>query len=245
MSVINCKRVLLKLSGEALAASSGFGIDVNTIQPVIDNIHGVIQKYSLELAIVIGGGNILRGGRAAFKDKIHRNTADQMGMLATMINGLALRDILTKNGIKAIAFSAKSIDGVLDTVDIIKAKQFLSDGYVVIFSGGTGNPFVTTDSAASLRAVEIEADAILKATTVNGVYDSDPNKNKNAKKYDKISFTEALQQGLAVMDIAAFAQCREFNIPICVFNLDTENVISRVLSGERVGTWVTGGNESD
>ncbi|MDC0535081.1 UMP kinase [Francisellaceae bacterium] len=245
MSALNCKRVLLKLSGEALSNNNGFGIDVDAIKPVIDNIAKAIKDHGVELAIVIGGGNFLRGGRAVFKNKINRNTADQMGMLATMINGLALRDILISSGIKAVVFSAKGIDGLLDPVDTLKAKKLLTEGYVVVFSGGTGNPFVTTDTASSLRAVEIEADSIFKATTVNGVYNADPNKNLAAKKYDHITFTEVLQKELAVMDIAAFAQCKEFNIPICVFNLDMENVISRVLSGEHVGTWVTGDNKND
>ena len=220
---------------------NGFGIDIGCTQKIINNIKSALDQHSIEIGIVIGGGNILRGGRASFQNKISRNTADQMGMLATLINGLALRDMLIANDLKAITLSARSVEGVLDPIDVIKAKQYLSDGYIVIFSGGTGNPYVTTDSAASLRAVEIQADALLKATTVDGVYNVDPNKDPNAKKYHKISYSEVLKKELGVMDIAAFAQCRDFNIPICVFNMNVEDSISLVLSRHSQGTWITKG----
>jgi uridylate kinase len=238
MSLPKYSRVLLKISGESLATQDGFGIDVDCAQVIVDSIKQAIYENKTEIAIVIGGGNILRGGKAQFKQKINRNTADQMGMLATIINGLALRDILISAGVKAITLSAKNIEGVVDSANSLKAKEYLSAGYVVIFSGGTGNPFVTTDSAASLRAIEIDANALLKATTVDGVYDSDPNKNKNAKMFTKISFADVLSKELAVMDISAFVQCRDFDIPICVFNMKAENSISDVLQGGNVGTWV-------
>ena len=170
---------------------------------------------------------------------VQRATADQMGMLATMMNALALRDLFINNNIKSEVLSSKPISGVMEAASSQVAKKMLCDGNIVIFAGGTGNPFVTTDSTASLRAVEIEADAILKATTVDGVFNSDPNKDINAIKYDWISFDDVVKKELAVMDLGAFTQCRDFNIPICVFNMnDAENLL-KVLFEKNIGTWVS------
>jgi uridylate kinase len=160
-----------------------------------------------------------------------------------MMNALALRDMLMASGVKAEALSAKAIDGVLPAAGAHISKKLLHDGNVVIFAGGTGNPFVTTDSAASLRAVEIGADAILKATTVDGVFDADPRVNPGAKKYQHVSFDEVVQKELAVMDLSAFTQCRDYNIPICVFNMEQPENLLKVMSGQNIGTWVSNGDE--
>ena len=231
------KRVLLKLSGESLSNDNGFGINVFNAQDIVKQIKE-INSSGVELAIVIGGGNILRGGRANFGNSIKRATADSMGMIATIINALALRDMLISEGVNAEAFSARGIDSLIKTANSFEFNKSLSNGNVVIFSGGTGNPFVTTDSAASLRAVEIGADAILKATTVDGVYNKDPNKFLDAERFDKITFNEVLSKELSVMDLGAFMQCRDFNIPICVFDMQKENALIDVLDGSATGTWV-------
>ena len=230
------KRVLIKLSGESLS-TDGFGIKVSAIQGVVHDIKKTLQ-LGVQLAIVIGGGNIVRGGRANFQDQIERSTADTMGMLATMINALALSDILSYIGVKNEVLSSRGMDGVLQSSDPKLAKRYLNEGKVVIFAGGTGNPFVTTDTTATLRAIEIQADAILKVTTVDGVYDKDPNKYKDAVKFEILSFNEALKHEFAVMDLGAFIQAREFNIPICVFNFNSSGALLRVLKGEFEGTWI-------
>ncbi|WP_116963520.1 UMP kinase [Fastidiosibacter lacustris] len=236
MSHPSFKRVLIKLSGESLSIN-GFGIQVEAVKEIIHDIKRA-QVMGVQLAIVIGAGNILRGSKAQFGDQIERSTADTMGMLATMINALALSDILTSNGIDNEVLSSKGIDGVIQTSCPKLAKSYLNTGKVVIFAGGTGNPFVTTDSTASLRAAEIQADAILKITTVDGVYDKDPKEHDNAKKFDVLSFADVLRKELAVMDLGAFIQARDFNIPICVFNLNNSGALMRVLNNEQEGTWV-------
>ena len=230
------KRVLIKLSGECLSAD-GFGIQVDAVKGIIEDIKHIVNK-GVQLAIVIGGGNILRGGRVDFQGQIERSTADTMGMLATMINALGFADILSYAGIQNEVLSARGIDGVLQTSNPKLAKRYLIESKVVIFAGGTGNPFVTTDTTATLRAAEIQADAILKVTTVSGVYDKDPNKHSDAVKFDRLSFDEALSQELAVMDLSAFVQARDFNIPICVFSLNNSGALLRVLEGQPEGTWV-------
>ena len=237
MTTPKLKRILLKLSGESLSSDSGFGIDVNNAQPVIAQIKKLVD-LGVEVAIVVGGGNILRGGRANFGSKIRRSTADSMGMVATMINALALRDMLLSVGVDTEAFSARSIDSLIKSASAHEFNQLLAEGKVVVFSGGTGNPFVTTDSAASLRAVEIGADALLKATTVDGVYDKDPNKHADAKKFDSITFNEVLQKELSVMDLGSFMQCRDFNIPIYVFDMEKENALLDAVVDGTCGTWV-------
>ena len=232
------KRVIIKLSGEALSSNDA-SIDSHAITQILIDIAEVL-KLGVEVAIVIGGGNILRGGRSCFGKKIERATSDHMGMLATMINALALQDILNHSGIEAVALSSYGIDGVISTASITKATSLLTKKKVVIFAGGTGNPFVTTDSAASLRACEIKADALLKATGVDGIYDKDPNQFNDAKRFDRLQFNEVLQQQLAVMDLTAFIQCRDFNIPICVFNMHNKQALVRVVTGQKEGTWVKG-----
>lgn len=232
------KRVLLKLSGESLSADHGFGINVESAQPIINQIKTLVDS-GIELAIVVGGGNILRGGRTNFGDKIKRSTADSMGMVATMINALALRDMLISENVDAEAFSAKGIDGLLKVASAHEFNKELALGKVLIFAGGTGNPFVTTDTTASLRAVEIGADALLKATTVDGVYDKDPNKYADAKRFDKITFAEVVSKELNVMDLGAFTQCRDFGIPICVFDLTQQNALVDAVAKSGYGTWVT------
>lgn len=177
------KRILLKLSGDSLSADQGFGINVESAQPIIDQIK-TLTHQGIKIAIVIGGGNILRGSRVNFGDKIKRATTDSMGTIATMINALALRDMLISEGVAVEAFSAKGVDGLLRVASAHEFNQLLDAGKVLIFAGGTGNPFVTTDTTASLRAVEIGADALLKPTTVDGVYDKDPNKYPDAKRFD-------------------------------------------------------------
>ncbi|APC97484.1 UMP kinase [Francisella frigiditurris] len=231
------KRILLKLSGESLAGNNGFGIDVFNAQTIVSQIKKLVD-VGVEVAIVVGGGNILRGGRADFGDKIRRSTADSMGMIATMINALALRDMLLSEGVEAEAFSARSIDSLIKSASAHEFNKALNEGRVLIFSGGTGNPFVTTDSAASLRAVEIGANALLKATTVDGVYDKDPNKYADAKKFDSITFNEVLRKELCVMDLGSFLQCRDFNIPIYVFDMQKENALLDAVVDGTCGTWV-------
>lgn len=231
------KRVLLKLSGESLASDHGFGVSVDSAKPILTQIKTLIEA-GVELAIVVGGGNILRGGKASFGDKIKRATADSMGMIATMINALALRDMLISEGVDTEVFSAKGLDGLLKVASAHEFNQAMNAGKVVVFAGGTGNPFVTTDTTASLRAVEIGADALLKATTVDGVYDKDPNTHPDAKRFDKISFAEVVVRELSVMDLGAFTQCRDFNIPIYVFDMTQENALIDAISTSKYGTWV-------
>ncbi|MED7788376.1 UMP kinase [Francisella sp. 19X1-34] len=235
---LKLKRVLFKLSGESLSADQGFGINVDSAKPIIDQIKTLVSK-GIELAIVVGGGNILRGGRANFGNKIERATADSMGMIATMINALALRDMLISENVEADVFSAKGVDGLLKVASAHEFNQSLAAGKVLIFAGGTGNPFVTTDTTASLRAVEIGADALLKATTVDGVYDKDPNKYSDAKRFEKITFSEVVAKELSVMDLGAFTQCRDFGIPIYVFDLTQHNALVDAVVDSKYGTWVT------
>ena len=232
------KRVLLKLSGESLSADQGFVINVDSAKSIINQIK-TLANQGVEIAIVVGGGNILRGGRANLGDKIKRATADSMGMIATMINALALRDILLSENVEADVFSAKGVDGLLKVASAHEFNQSLAAGKVLIFAGGTGNPFVTTDTTASLRAVEIGADALLKATTVDGVYDKDPNKYSDAKRFERITFSEVVAKELNIMDLVAFTQCRDFDIPIYVFDLTQPNALVDAVVDSKYGTWVT------
>ncbi|MDF2529829.1 MAG: pyrH [Gammaproteobacteria bacterium] len=231
------KRVLLKLSGEAFAGESQQGVSPERLLAVAKDIQEAVTK-GVQVAIVVGGGNFLRGASVS-NEVISRTTADHMGMLGTILNGLALRDALESINLKTALFSALAVQGVAEGFDYRKAIYSLQQGHIVIFAGGTGNPFVTTDSTASLRAIEINADIILKATKVDGVYTSDPKKDASAKRYDKLTFDEALQKQLAVMDLAAFCQCRDYNIAIQVFNLFKPGALARALSGANEGTLVT------
>jgi uridylate kinase len=227
-------RVLLKLSGEALAGQSNFNHEF--ILKMSQDIVAAVQ-HGQEIGIVVGGGNIMRGStdESGYLDRV---TADQMGMLATMINALSLRDALRSLNVKVELMSAFAISGLFPPVDPILAKQLLSEKTIVIFAAGTGNPFVTTDSAASLRAMEIEADILLKATKVDGIYSQDPKKNPEADIYTFLSFDEVITKKLAVMDLGAFEQCREHNIPIRVFNLFAPGILRDALLGKAVGTLV-------
>jgi uridylate kinase len=231
------RRVLLKLSGEALMGDNAFGIKPMVLERLTSEIKEV-ASCGIQLGIVIGGGNIFRGV-ALEQAGIERVTADQMGMLATVINALAMREALENIGIQTRIMSAIPMSGILDHYDRRKAINQLQVGRVIIFAAGTGNPLVTTDSAASLRGIEIAADVVLKATNVDGIYDADPAKNPNSIKYDKITYKEALKQELGVMDLAAFCQCRDYKMPIRVFNINKPGALVRVALGDNEGTLVS------
>ena len=230
------QRVLLKLSGEALMGSQGFGIDAPTVEriavEVADN-HGL----GVQLALVIGGGNIFRG-LAASASGTDRVAGDHMGMLATVINSLALQDALEKRGVQTRVMSAIEMRAVAEPYIRRRAVRHLEKGRVVIIAAGTGNPFFTTDSAAALRAMEVKADVLLKATRVDGVYSADPEKDPGAVRFEKLTYLEILERGLKVMDATAVSLCMDNNMPIIVFNLNRPGNIRRVILGEKVGTSV-------
>lgn len=230
------KRILLKLSGESLMGEKQFGIDNNRLDSYAQQIKQ-IQDAGVEVAIVIGGGNIFRGVQAE-EGGMDRTHGDYMGMLATMINSMALQAALEKAGIQTRLQSAIEMREIAEPYIRRKAVRHLENGRVVIFGAGTGNPYFTTDSAASLRAIEINADVILKGTRVDGIYTADPEKDKSAVKYDNISFTEVYNKGLQVMDMTAFTLCKENDLPIIVFDMDTPGNLLKVVTGEEVGTLV-------
>jgi uridylate kinase len=230
------KRILLKLSGEALLGGEDYGIDPLTIQRIALEI-GELKAMGVEVAIVIGGGNIFRGAGLA-KAGIDRVTGDHMGMLATVINALALQDSLERQGTYCRVMSAIKINQVCEDYIRRRAVRHLEKGRVVIFAAGTGNPFFTTDSAASLRASEIDADLLIKATKVDGIYDDDPVKNPNAKRFSRLTFDLAISQKLAVMDATALVLCRDNNIPLRIFNIHNEGDLVRVVKGEEIGSLV-------
>jgi len=232
------KRIMLKLSGEALAGQQGYGIDPDIIMGIAKEIRGVVD-LGVQLAIVIGGGNIFRGV-AASSAGMDRASADYMGMLATVMNSLALQDALEKAGVITRVQSAIEMQAIAEPYIRRRAVRHLEKGRVVIFGAGTGNPFFTTDTAASLRAIEIGAEIILKATKVDGVYNADPAKDKNAVKYDQLSYLDVLKQGLEVMDSTATSLCMDNNLPIIVFDLTTSGNIQRVVCGDQIGTVVKG-----
>ncbi|ABP67935.1 uridylate kinase [Caldicellulosiruptor saccharolyticus DSM 8903] len=227
------KRVILKLSGEALGGEKGFGIDWEVVESIAEEISKV-RELGVEVAIVVGGGNFFRGRSA---EHIDRATADYMGMLATVINSLALQSILEKRGIPTRVQSAIEMRQIAEPYIRRRAIRHLEKGRVVIFACGTGNPFFSTDTAAALRAAEIDAEAILLAKKVDGVYDSDPKKNPNAKKYDFITYLDVINQRLEVMDSTATSMCMDNQIPIVVFELAKGNIIKAVM-GENIGTLV-------
>lgn len=237
--MLKYKRVVLKLSGEALAGNQGFGIDPKTIQSIAQQIKEVCE-LGLETALVVGGGNIWRGATGANKG-MDRATADYMGMLATVMNSLALQDALENIGVVTRVQTAVEMRQFAEPYIRRKAIRHLEKGRVVIFAAGTGNPYFSTDTTAALRAAEMEADAILMAKKgVDGVYDSDPKLNPNAKKYETLDFLEVLNQGLQVMDSTAASLCMDNGIPLVVFNLETPGNIMRVVKGEQIGTIVGG-----
>ena len=230
------KRILLKLSGEALMGEGQYGIDPHTIQRIAAEVEELV-KAGVEVGLVIGGGNIFRGAGLA-EAGMERVTGDHMGMLATVMNALAMQDALEHHGLYARVMSAVKINQICEDYIKRRAVRHLEKGRVVIFAAGTGNPFFTTDSAASLRAIEIGADLLIKATKVDGVYTADPVKDPTATRYDKLSFDEVLDQRLAVMDATAIVLCRDHDMPLCVLNINEPGALMKVMQGDHVGTFV-------
>ena len=228
------KRVVIKISGEALAGPSGTGIDNHIVNKVVQQIK-VVHDLGIDVGIIIGGGNFWRGRQGVAMD---RTTADHMGMLATVINSLALQDALEHSGVPTRVQTALTIERVAEPYILRKALRHLEKGRVVIFACGTGNPYFSTDTGASLRAAEIGADVLLCAKNIDGVYDSDPRKNPSAKKIDEISFMDVIKRGIQVMDTTAVSLCMENDINIVVFGLDEENSIVKAATGEKIGTLV-------
>ncbi len=232
------KRVLLKLSGESLMGSQAYGIDPVRLSEYAAQIASVVRQ-GCQTGIVIGGGNIFRGLQGAAKG-MDRIQGDYMGMMATVVNSMALQSALEKEGVKAVLLSGLAIDPVCEKMSSRRAVDYLERGHVVIMAAGTGNPFFTTDSGAALRAVEIRADVLLKGTRVDGVYTADPEKDKTAVKYTRLSFAEAYEKKLKIMDLTAFTLCEENNIPIYVFDMDTAGNLAKVVAGQEIGTLVYG-----
>ncbi|KTD61965.1 UMP kinase [Legionella shakespearei] len=230
------KRILLKCSGEALMGSSQFGIDPSVLDTLARDVAELIQM-GVEVGLVVGGGNLFRG-KALSKAGVGRVTGDHMGMLATVMNALAIRDALERIDMPARIMSAIPMLGVVDSYHRRKAITHLRTGHVVIFAAGTGNPFFTTDTAACLRAIEVGADVVLKATKVDGVYSDDPFKNPDAKRYDYLTYKEVLTKGLEVMDSTAICLCQDQGMPLQVFDMAAPNALKRIVNGERVGTIV-------
>ena len=226
------KRVIIKLSGEALAGEKGFGLDESVIDYVVKQIKKVASE-GVEVGIIIGGGNFWRGRQGSNMD---RTTADHMGMLATVINSLAMQDALEKHGVACRVQTALTITRVAEPYILRKAMRHLEKGRVVIFACGTGNPYFSTDTGAALRAAEIGAEALLLATNVDGIYDSDPKKNPEAKKFDEIAYIDVIKKGLNAMDTTAISLCMENKIPVIAFALSEEDSIVKAVNGEKIGT---------
>jgi uridylate kinase len=235
------QRVLLKLSGEALMGDLGYGIDPIIVQNIAQEVADVVAN-GVQVAIVVGGGNIFRGVQASAKG-MERATADYVGMIATVMNAITLQDALEQKNVPTRVQTAIAMQEVAEPYIRRRAIRHLEKGRVVIFGAGSGNPFFTTDTAAALRAAEIDAEVIFKATKVDGVYDSDPKKNPNAKRYESLTYTHVLTEDLRVMDSTAIAMCRENDIPIIVFDLSEQGNIRRVIAGEKIGTIVGGSCE--
>jgi len=231
------KRILLKLSGESLMGNQSFGLDSDVLENIADEVYSV-TKLGIETGIVIGGGNIYRG-LSAHKQGIDRVTGDQMGMLATVINSLAMQNALEKRGIYTRVQSAIKMDEIAEPLILRRAVRHLEKKRVVIFSSGTGSPYFTTDTAAALRAIEIKADVIIKGTRVDGVYDSDPEKNKKAKMFKKLTYLEVLEKDLRVMDLTAITLCQENKLPIKVFNMNVRGNLKKLVTGENIGTLIS------
>jgi uridylate kinase len=236
------RRVLLKLSGEVLMGEANFGIETHTLSRIANELHDIVQ-LGVQIGLVIGGGNIYRGAGLTAKG-INKVSADYMGMLATVINGLALQDALQKVGIKASVMSAININSVCEHYTQRHAISHLEKGRIVIFVAGTGNPFFTTDSAASLRAIEINADLMIKATKVDGVYSSDPVTNPTAKRFSRLSYNKVIQLGLGVMDTTAVVLCRDNNMPLRVLNIGKAGALSRAIAGFDEGTLIDNDGEA-
>jgi uridylate kinase len=239
VATIKYRRILLKLSGEALAGEQGYGIDPDVISGIAAEIKEVID-LGVEVAVVIGGGNIFRGLAASSKG-MDRASADYMGMLATVMNSLAMQDALEKQGVVTRVQSAIDMQQIAEPYIRRRAVRHLEKGRVVIFSAGTGNPYFTTDTAASLRAMEINAEVILKATKVDGIYSADPKKDKSAVKLPTLTYLEVLQKGLQVMDATATSLCMDNNLPMIIFDMTHRDNIKKVVLGEKIGTIVQGG----
>jgi uridylate kinase len=235
--MIKYKRILLKLSGESLMGDEGYGIDSERLNEYAEQIRE-LQEAGTQVGIVIGGGNIFRG-LSGVTSGFDRVKGDQMGMLATVINSLALQSSLSNLGLKSVVFTAVRMEPVGELYNRDKVVDYLESGKVVILSGGTGNPFFTTDTASALRAVEIGAEIILKGTRVDGVYSADPEKDPNATRYNKISFDEVIKRELNVMDLTAFTMCKENNLPIYVFDMNKKGNLLKVVNGEDIGTLVS------
>src|SRR5579864_2264008 len=231
------KRILLKLSGEALAAGQGFGVDNTRVHEIAAELQEV-HALGVQIAIVVGGGNFFRGVAEQARE-MDRVSADHMGMLATVINALALQDALEKQGVFTRVMSAIEMNQVAEPFIRRRAIRHLEKGRAVIFAAGTGNPYFSTDTAASLRAMEIKADVIIKATKVNGIYDADPVLVKDAKMFDQISYMDILRKGLKVMDSTAISLCKDNNLPIIIFNLNQRGNIKRVVTGDKIGSLVS------
>ena len=237
MSELEHKRILLKFSGESVAGNDEHGIDPKILDNMADSVKSC-KEIGAEIGIVIGGGNLFRGEKLS-EAGMDRVAGDHMGMLATVMNGIALRDALERAGIKTRVMSAISMSGIVEHYDRRLAIQLLSDGFVVIFTAGTGNPFFTTDTAGCLRAIETESDLMLKATRVDGVYDSDPELNKDAKFIDSLSFDDAITKNLKVMDATALTLARDHRLPINVFNVGKQNALKDIISGKKIGTLIS------
>ena len=240
MSNLSYKRFLVKFSGESVAGEEGFGIDPKILDEMAASIKAC-KDLGAQISVVIGGGNLFRGEKLS-KAGMDRVAGDHMGMLATVMNGIALRDALERANIKTRLMSAISMSGLVEHYDRRRAIQLLKDGYVVIFTAGTGNPFFTTDTAACLRAIETQSQIMLKATRVDGVYSEDPEKNDNAIFYEKITFNKAIGENLKVMDATALTLARDHSLPIKVFNINTKDSLKSIILGEKIGTLI---NESD
>ena len=237
MSVLKHKRVLVKFSGESVAGKDDHGIDPLILNDMAASVESCVN-IGAEIGIVIGGGNLFRGEKLN-KAGMDRVAGDHMGMLATVMNGIALRDALERAGIKTRVMSAISMSGIVEHYDRRLAIQLLCDGYVVIFTAGTGNPFFTTDTAGCLRAIETQSDLMLKATRVEGVYDSDPETNKDAKFFDSLTFDEAISKNLKVMDATALTLARDHELPINVFKVSKKDALKDIICGEKIGTLIS------
>ena len=237
MENLKYKRILLKLSGEAMGGESGFGINVNEVEHIASRVKKVFEM-GVQVCVVIGAGNIWRGSQGLERG-MDRATADYMGMLGTMMNALAFMDALERQGIPTRVMSAIEMRSIAEPYIRRRAIRHLEKGRVVIFGAGTGNPFFSTDTAAALRATEMDADVVIKATKVDGVYDSDPKKNPNAKRFDALSYIDVLNKGLKVMDSTAITHCMENKLPLLVLNLWDETALEEALVGKQVGTLVS------
>ena len=233
------KRILLKFSGEALMGSGDFGLDADTLKSVVSQVKA-LRNLGVEVAIVVGGGNIFRGAQIQGAG-IQRTTGDHMGMMATVMNALALRDVIESMGMTSQILSAMPIDGISIGFDANSAQKQLVNGDVLVFAAGTGSPFFTTDTAAALRGIEVNAEIVLKATKVDGIYSADPMKDTSATRYQFLTYDDVIQKNLQVMDMAAFVLCREHKMPIRVFDMFKDDAVIRIVQGESEGTLVAEG----